>query len=115
MRVTTGLAIVLSALAGVALAKLPPLTPEQQEAAATKKEAEKAQLEKEKQALERTHDRVAEYYRRTKGSAASGPSAGASRKVEDTNMPKTTRELPRGTAPQGGTQQSAEAHSAPAK
>jgi len=114
MRKTHAFAFVLCALTGVALAKLPPLTPEQEQAAATKKEAEKAQLEKEKALLERSQDRVAEYYRKTKGAAASQPSA-APRKTEDTNMPKTTKELPRGTAPQGGTKQSAEAHSAPAK
>jgi hypothetical protein len=114
MRKTHALAFALCALTGVALAKLPPLTPEQEQAAATKKEAEKAQLEKEKALLERSQDRVAEYYRKTKGAAASRPSAGAP-KTEDTNMPKTTKELPRGTAPQGGTKQSAEAHSAPAK
>jgi hypothetical protein len=113
MRALHGFAIVMAAVAGVALAKLPPLTPEQEQAAATKKEAEKAQVEKEKQALERSQDRVAEYYRRTKP-GASGPST-APRKVEDTNMPKTTRELPRDTGPQGGRQPSAEAHSAPAK
>jgi hypothetical protein len=114
MRKTHALAFVLSALTGVALAKLPPLTPEQEQAAATKKEAEKAQLEKEKALLERSQDRVAEFYRKTKGAAASKPSVTGG-KVEDTNMPKTTKELPRDTAPQGGTRQSAEAHSAPAK
>ena len=114
MRKAHVLAFALSALTGVALAKLPPLTPEQEQAAATKKEAEKAQLEKEKAALEKSQDRVAEYYRKTKGAAAGKPSI-APGKTEDTNMPKTTKELPRGTAPQGGTRQSAEAHSAPAK
>jgi hypothetical protein len=114
MRTAYGVAIMVSALAGVALAKLPPATPEQEQAAAAKKEAEKAQLEKEKLMLERTQDRVAEYYRRTKGGAASAPST-APGKVADTNMPKTTRELPKDTGPQGGRQPSAEAHSAPAK
>jgi hypothetical protein len=114
MRKAYGIAIVMSALAGVALAKLPPATPEQEQAAAAKKDAEKAQLEKEKQLLEKSQDRVAEYYRRTKGGAPSASAAGA-RKVEDGNMPKTTRELPRDAGPQGGRQPSAEAHSAPAK
>jgi hypothetical protein len=112
MRKSHLIAIALSAVAGVALAKLPAPTPEQQEAAAAKKEAEQAQLEKEKQALERVQDRVADNYKRAKGGASSKVGAG---RTEDTNMPKTTRELPRGTAPQGGRQQSAEAHSAPAK
>ena len=108
----TPFAILLSALTGIALAKLPPLTPEQQQAAEAKKQAEQAQVEKDKQALERTQDRVAEYYKRTKGK--SGGSAATGR-VQDTNMPKTSRELPRDAGPQGGTEPSAEAHSAPAK
>jgi hypothetical protein len=112
MRILPSAAFILSALAGVALAKLPPLTPEQEQAAAGKKQAEQAQLEKEKQALERAQDRVTEYYRRTTGKAAPGRAAA---RVEDTNMPKATRELPRDTGPQGGRQPSAEAHSAPAK
>jgi hypothetical protein len=112
MKITVGVAMIAAALAGAALAKLPPLSPEQEQAAAAKKQAEQVQLEKEKQALERAQDRVAEYYKRTKGK--SGGSAGGAR-VADTNMPKTTRELPRDTAPQGGRQPSAEAHSAPAK
>lgn len=112
MRLKYGVALVMSALAGVAIAKLPPLTPEQQEAAATKKAAEQAQLEKEKQLLERAQDRVTEYYRRTKG--GSGPSV-ATGKTETKNMPKTTQELPGSAGPRGGKAQSAEAHSAPAK
>ena len=112
MRSTYAGAVVLAALAGVALAKLPPLTPEQQQAAATRKEAEQAQLEKEKQALAKSQDRVAEYYKRTKGKAEGRSGAGP---TEATNMPKTTRELPRQAGPQGGREQSAEAHSTPAK
>jgi hypothetical protein len=115
MRKAHVVAFALSALTGVALAKLPPLTPEQEQAAAAKKEAEKANVEKEKVLLERSQDRVAEYYRKTKGAAATKPST-AALKVEDTNMPKTAKEPSRNTtAPQGGTKQSAEAHSAPAK
>jgi hypothetical protein len=106
-------AAALAAATAVALAKLPPPTPEQQEAAAAKKEQEQAQLEKEKQLLERAQDRVAERYKRTKGTA--GGTQRAAGRTEDTNMPKTTKELPRDTAPQGGTKQSAEAHSTPAK
>jgi type II secretory pathway component PulJ len=112
MRVHVALALVASALAGAALATLPPLSAEQEQAAAAKKQAEQAQLEKEKQALERAQDRVAAYYKRDKGKP--GGAVGSAR-VSDTNMPKTTRELPRDTAPQGGRQPSAEAHSAPAK
>ena len=114
MRIEWIAAAVLSAAVGVAVAKLPPPTPEQQQAAATKKEAETAQLEKEKQLLERAQDRVAEYYKRTKGSAAAAGARGGG-KVEDTNMPKTAKELPGSSGAGGGTKQSAEAHSAPAK
>jgi hypothetical protein len=112
MRMSSVILILAAALSGVALAKLPPLTPEEQQAADAKKEAEKLQLEKEKEALARAQDRVAEYYKRTKASTGASASGG---RTEDTNMPKTTRELPRSTGPQGGTKPSAEAHSAPAK
>ena len=112
MRIAIGIAVVVSALAGVAIAKLPPPTPEQQQAAAAKKEKEQAQLEKEKQLLEKAQERTAEYYKRTKG--GSDPSTPAGR-TEDTNMPKTAKELPGQAGPQGGRSQSAEAHSAPAK
>ena len=114
MRIEWIAAAVLSAAVGVAVAKLPPPTPEQQQAAAAKKEAEAAQLEKEKELLARAQDRVAELYKRTKGGAAA---AGATRggQTETTNMPKTTKELPGNAGAGGGTKQSAEAHSAPAK
>jgi hypothetical protein len=112
MRIALTVACVASALTGVAVAKLPPLTPEQQQAAAAKKDQEQAQLEREKQLLEKAQDRVAQYYKRTKGQSAGSVAAA---RTEDGNMPKTTRELARDTGPQGGTQQSAEAHSAPAK
>jgi len=105
-------ALAMSMAAGIVLAKLPAPTPEQQQAAAAKKEKEQAQLEKEKQLLERAQDRTAEHYKRTKAAAGPGQRGG---RVEDTNMPKTTRELPRQAGPQGGRSQSAEAHSAPAK
>lgn len=101
------------AVAGTVAAKLPPPTPEEQQAAAAKKEQQQAQLEKEKQLLERAQDRVAEYYKRTKG--ASGANTARIARVDDTNMPKTTRELPGSAGPQGGREPSAEAHSAPAK
>ena len=105
-------AAALCAAVGIAAAKLPAPTPEQQEAAAAKKEQEKAQLEKEKQLLDRAQDRVAEYYKRTKGGSGGSQAVG---RTESTNMPKTTKELPGDAGPKGGTKQSAEAHSAPAK
>jgi hypothetical protein len=114
MRIEWIAAAVLSAAVGVAVAKLPPPTPEQEQAAAAKKDAEAAQLEKEKQLLERAQDRIAEYYRRTKGGSA-GVGATRGGQVEATNMPKTAKELPGSAGAGGGTKQSAEAHSAPAK
>ena len=112
MRISVGVAVIISALTGVALAKLPPPTPEQVEAAAAKKEQEKAKLEQEKQMLEKAQDRTAEYYKRTKGSTGTARATG---RTEDTNMPKQTKELPGQGMPTGGKAQSAEAHSAPAK
>ena len=107
-------AAVMCAVAGWAVAKLPPPTPEQQQAVAAKKEAEQSQLEKEKQLLERAQERVVGHYKRTKGGAAASAGAAAGR-VEDTNMPKSAKELPGEAGPKGGTKQSAEAHSAPAR
>jgi len=106
-------AAALAAAAAVAMAKLPPPSPEQAQAAAAKKEQEQAQLEKEKQLLEQAQDRVAERYKRTKGTASAG--SGQHGRVEDGNMPKTTKELPGEAGPQGGRKQSAEAHSTPAR
>lgn len=114
MRLTYAAAVVLSALTGVAIAKLPPLTPEQQEAAAQKKQADAASVEKEKAALEKAQDRVVDYYKKTKGGAAAGASK-APGKTETTNISAKAVEGPGAAAPRGGTRQSAEAHSAPAK
>ena len=106
-------AVAMFAVGMVAGAKLPAPTPEQQQAAAAKKEQEKAQLEKEKELLERAQDRVANQYKRSKGVSTAGTQTAG--RTESTNMPKTTTELPRDAWPKGGTKQSAEAHSAPAK
>jgi len=106
-------AAAMFAVGMVAAAKLPAPTPEQTQAAAAKKEQEAAQLEKEKQLLEQAQDRVAAYYRRAKGAAAPAPQPVG--RVETTNMPKSSKELPGDAGPKGGTKQSAEAHSAPAK
>jgi phosphoenolpyruvate-protein kinase (PTS system EI component) len=113
MRINYGLALIMSAIAGVAIAKLPALTPEQQDAAATKKQADQATVEKEKEALERAQNRVTEYYKRTKGDSRA--SAGNASRTETTNMSRKSVEGPGTTAPRGGTNQSAEAHSTPAK
>lgn len=101
---------VMALASGVASAKLPPPTPEEQAAAAQKKAQEAEQLEKEKAQLERAQNRVAERYRKAHGGSAQ--SAG---KTHDQNMPKTTSELPKGVGPTPQRGQSAEAHSAPAK
>lgn len=113
MRITHAFAFGLAGLTGVALAKLPPPTPEQEQAAAAKKETEQANLEKEKQALEKAQDRVAEFYKRTKGGG--GGSAGSGARTEATNISAKAVTPARSDGPTGGRAQSAEAHSAPAK
>lgn len=57
------LAIALASVWGVAVAKLPPLTPEQQQAAAAKKAQAAAQAEKEKQELAASMDKIASRWR----------------------------------------------------
>ena len=96
---------------GAAIGKLPPATPEEQAAAAAKKAQQQEQLEKEKVQLENAQDRVVARYKKEHG----GPGTSGGGKVSDTNMPKTTKELPRGVGPKPDSPQSAEAHSAPAK
>lgn len=96
---------------GVAVAKLPPPTPEELAAQQARQAQEKAQLEREKALLEKVQDEVAERYRR-EHPAASGPDGSGT--VSDTNIPYRTRET-RPAGPHGGDKQSAEAHSAPAK
>jgi hypothetical protein len=106
------IAITSLAVAGPLSAKLPPPTPAQQAAEADRRAREEAQLQAEKVALERAQDAIAARYQRERGGRPSVEPAGH---VSDTNMPKTARELPRSAGPHGGSQQSAEAHSAPAK
>jgi len=94
--------------AGVAHARLPAPTPEQQSAAEKKKaeEAEKARAEQE--ALTRVQDRIASQFGRKGAGAPSG-------QTQQGNLSQKSVE-PAGTAgPIGGTAQSAEAHSAPAR
>jgi hypothetical protein len=98
-------------VSGAAFGKLPPPSADEQAAAAAKKAAEQAQLEKEKLLLEKAQDRVVARYR----SEAPARQAAGGGRATDQNMPKTTSELPRGTGPNPGRPQSAEAHSAPAK
>ena len=112
MRIAHGVALIMSALAGVAIAKLPPPTPEQQEAAAAKKQVDEAKLQKEKEDLERVQNRVVEYYKRTKGGSAGNKAAGP---TEAGNMPRKAVEAAGTAGPTGGKNQSAEAHSTPVK
>jgi hypothetical protein len=93
----------------LAEAKLPPPTPEQIAAEQEKRALEDARLQREKALLEQVQDRVAQRYRLDH---AQRQPAG---RVSDTNMPNNVRQLPGTAAPEGGREQSAEAHSAPAK
>jgi hypothetical protein len=106
------IALLAALWTGGAAAKLPPPTPAEQTAQQEKRAQEEAQLEREKAKLERVQDEVAERYLRERGS---GLPRGGEGRVADTNMPYRVRELPRSAGPHGGTEQSAEAHSAPAK
>ena len=114
MRIHGIVAAAMFAAAAVAGAKLPPPTPEQEQAAAAKKETEKAQAEKEKLLLEKAQDRVAELYKRTKGGASS-PGAARGGQTETKNLSYKAVEPAGDAGPKGGTKQSAEAHSTPAK
>jgi len=87
----------------------PPPTPEQIAAEQEKRALEDARLQREKALLEQVQDRVAQRYRLDH---AQRQPAG---RVSDTNMPNNVRQLPGTAAPEGGREQSAEAHSAPAK
>jgi len=97
---------------GAALAKLPPLPPEEQATLEAKKAAQEEQLAKEKAALEREQDRVVKRYQKEKG-GTNGSRVAA--RPSDDNLPKTVKEPDRGVGPNPGLPQSAEAHSGPAK
>jgi hypothetical protein len=102
------LTIALLLAAPLAYAKLPPPTPEQVAAQQQRRADEEARLAKEKEALERAQDRVAERYRASR--AAQSAAA-----VDKADLPQSTKQQPGTAAPEGGRRQSAEAHSAPAK
>ena len=112
MRMHGLVAAAMFAVAAVAGAKLPPPTPEQEQAAAAKKEQDKVNAEREKALLEKAQDRVAELYKRTKGGTGSTARGG---KTETTNISAKAVEPAGEAGPKGGTKQSAEAHSTPAK
>ena len=102
--------LVMAALfaAPLAQAKLPPPTPEELAAQQERRVQDEARLAKEKEQLERAQDRVAERYR----GGRTGQLAGG---VKKEDFPGNTKQPPGGAAPEGGSRQSAEAHSAPAK
>ncbi len=101
--------VVAAALsAPIADAKLPPPTPQELAAQQEKRVQEEAQLQRQKELLEQAQDRVAERYRRERPPQSAG-------RVSDTNMPNNVKQAPGAAPPQGGRDQSAEAHSAPAK
>jgi hypothetical protein len=108
MKIAYAVVIAFTCLTQAAVAKLPPPTPQEIAAQQEKRAAEEAQLQREKALLERAQERVAERYRRDRAQTGGG-------RVSDTNMPNNVRELPGNAPPQGGREQSAEAHSAPAK
>jgi hypothetical protein len=109
MKLAYVVSIALAFSAPVATAKLPPPTPEQIAAEQEKRALEEARLQREKALLEQVQDRIAQRYRLDH---AQRQPAG---RVSDTNMPNNARQLPGTAAPEGGREQSAEAHSAPAK
>jgi hypothetical protein len=94
-------------LAGMAVAKLPPPTPEALAAAAAEKAKQEEQLKKEQELLTQAQDRVAARFGQ--------PGKGTAERTATKDLPKTNRELPRGTGPRGGREPSAEAHSGLAK
>lgn len=93
---------------GVAIAKLPPPTIEEQEAAAAKKAQEQAQLEKAKAQLERVQDRLAAKYATKDGKQRSGQTSHG-------NMPQKAITPTGAVGPKPARPDSGEAHSAPAK
>lgn len=108
MKIVRPLLVAFALAAPVAEAKLPPPTPEEIAAQEARRAQEEAQLQREKALLERAQDRVAERYGRDRAARPAG-------RVNEADLPHNTRELPGNAPPQGGREQSAEAHSAPAK
>ena len=108
--------LVAAVAGGQALAKLPPLTPDELARAAMAAEQSKMQAAAEQAALTRVQDRVAEQYRRDL--TARGLTPPAPTPVGPTpqaNLPKTVVEPPRSAGPHGGNTPSAEAHSGNAR
>jgi hypothetical protein len=108
MNLARSIAIAALLASPLAVAKLPPPTPEQLAAEQNRRAQEEARLAKEKEQLERAQDRVAERYRKDR--ALPAPAS-----VDKAALPNNTKQAPGTAAPEGGRRQSAEAHSAPAK
>jgi hypothetical protein len=94
-------------ITGMAVAKLPPPSPEALAAATAEKAKQEEQLKKEQELLTQAQDRIAARFGQ--------PGKGTGERTATKDLPKTNRELPGGAGPRGGREPSAEAHSAPAK
>ncbi|SOY69364.1 conserved hypothetical protein; putative exported protein [Cupriavidus taiwanensis] len=92
----------LSCAAAPVQAKLPPPTPEQQQAAEAKKAKEAETAKQQADALAAVQDRIAARF--GKGTDYKGW-------TEPGKIPQKAAEAPRSTGPHGGTSPSAEAHS----
>jgi len=89
-------------------ARLPAPSPEQSQLAEQKKAEEAQRAKAEQEALARVQDRIAARF------GKGGSIAGAGR-TDAAKMPMKAIEAPGVAGPQGGTRQSAEAHSTPAR
>lgn len=89
-------------------ARLPAPSPEQSQLAEQKKAEEAQRAKAEQEALARVQDRIAARF-------GKGGSSASSAKTEAGKMPMKAVEAPGVAGPQGGTRQSAEAHSTPAR
>jgi hypothetical protein len=116
MRTLAHCMLAMSALAaGLAVAKMPPPTPEEQAAESAKKAKQEQQVKEQKAALERAQDRVVQHYKKEMSKRGSSAGSGSPQRTDGADMPKTTQELPGGVGPKPSSQPSAEAHSAPVK
>lgn len=108
MKLAYPLLVAVALSVPIAEAKLPPPTPQELAAQQEKRAEEEARLQREKVLLEKAQDRVAERYR---GGRPRQPAGG----VSTADLPNNVKQAPGSAPPQGGREQSAEAHSAPAK
>jgi hypothetical protein len=103
-------ACMLGAAALPVSAKRPPPSPEEVAAAEQKKALELEQMKRDQAALTKVQDEVAARYRREH--PGQRPQATGETRKED--LPRVSRDIPRGVGPHGRDEPSAEAHSAPA-